>query len=130
MLITSLKNCPPTFTFSPVSFFPLFFFFFFFCISTENRIKLRIILNLNHKLTWSTMEIMLIQTFVLKVINTERKILTHHEIIDRIAKQIVSMITQVWKNQNCWFKRTYGDLVFHLLIHLSLLIFVLQIYGP
>ena len=30
--------------------------------------------------------IMLIQTFVLKVINDERKKLTHHEIIDRIAE--------------------------------------------
>ena len=33
--------------------------------------------------------IMLIQTFVLNVINNERKILTHHEITDRIAEQIV-----------------------------------------
>ena len=33
--------------------------------------------------------IMLIQTFILKVINNERKILTHHEIIDRIGEQIV-----------------------------------------
>ena len=40
---------------------------------------------------------MLIQTIGLKVINNERKILTHHEIIDRIAEQIVSMITQLCK---------------------------------
>ena len=32
---------------------------------------------------------MLIQTVVLNVINNERKILTHHEITDRIAEQIV-----------------------------------------
>ena len=38
---------------------------------------------------------MLIQTFVLKVINNERKILTHHEIIDCIAEKIESVITQV-----------------------------------
>ena len=40
---------------------------------------------------------MLIRRFVLKVINNERKILTHHEIIDRIAEQIVFVITQVCK---------------------------------
>ena len=40
---------------------------------------------------------MLIQTIGLKVINNGRKILTHHEIIDRIAEQIVSMITQLCK---------------------------------
>ena len=39
--------------------------------------------------------IILIRTFVLKVINNERKILTSHEIIDRIAEQIESVITQV-----------------------------------
>ena len=41
--------------------------------------------------------IMLIQIFVLKVINDERKILTHHEIVDRIAEKIVLVITQVCK---------------------------------
>ena len=41
--------------------------------------------------------IILIRTFVLKVINNERKILTSHEIIDRIAEQIESVITQVCK---------------------------------
>ena len=40
---------------------------------------------------------MLIQTFILKVINNERKKLTHHEIIDRIAEQISSVITEVSK---------------------------------
>ena len=40
---------------------------------------------------------MLIRRFVLKVINNERKILTHHEIIDLIAEQIVFVITQVCK---------------------------------
>ena len=41
--------------------------------------------------------IMLIWMFVLKVINNERKILTRHEIIDRIAEQIVLVITRVCK---------------------------------
>ena len=40
---------------------------------------------------------MLIQTFVLKVINDERKTLTHPEIADPIAKQIESVITQLCK---------------------------------
>ena len=41
--------------------------------------------------------IMLIQTFLLKVINNKRKNLTDHEIIDRIAEHIG------WyaKHQNC-----------------------------
>ena len=38
-----------------------------------------------------------IQTFVLKVINNERTTLTHHEITDRIAEQIESVITQMFK---------------------------------
>ena len=40
---------------------------------------------------------MFIRTFVLKVINNERKILTHQEIIDRIAEQAESVIIQVSK---------------------------------
>ena len=36
---------------------------------------------------------MLIRTFVLKVINDERKKMTHHEITDRIAEQTESVIT-------------------------------------
>ena len=39
--------------------------------------------------------ITLIQRFILKVINNERKKITHHEIIDRIAEQTVLVITQV-----------------------------------
>ena len=39
--------------------------------------------------------IMLIRTFVLKVISNDRKILIPHEIIDCIAENIVSVITQV-----------------------------------
>ena len=35
--------------------------------------------------------------FILKVINNERKKLTHHEIIDRIAEQTASVIIQVSK---------------------------------
>ena len=41
--------------------------------------------------------IMLIRTFVLKVINNERKKLTHHEIIDCSADQTASVIIQVSK---------------------------------
>ena len=41
--------------------------------------------------------IMLIQLFALKVINNERKILNRHEIIDRIAEQIVLVIIRVCK---------------------------------
>ena len=41
--------------------------------------------------------IMLIRTFVLKVINNERKKLTHHEIIDRAAEQTASVVIQVSK---------------------------------
>ena len=35
--------------------------------------------------------------FVLKVINIERKTLTRHEIVDRIAEQTVLVITRVCK---------------------------------
>ena len=40
---------------------------------------------------------MLIRMFVLKLINNERKRLTHHEIIDRIAEQTGSVIIHVSK---------------------------------
>ena len=46
--------------------------------------------------------IMLIEIFVLNVINNERNILTHYEIIHRIAEQVVLMITQVWKESKLW----------------------------
>ena len=45
---------------------------------------------------------MLILTLVLKVINNERKFLTNHEIIDRTAEQIESVITQVCKESKFW----------------------------
>ena len=45
---------------------------------------------------------MLIRTFVLKVINNERKILTHHEITDCIAERIESVIPQVYKESKLW----------------------------
>ena len=41
--------------------------------------------------------IIFIRTFVLKVINNERKKLTHHKIIDRSAEQTASVIIQVSK---------------------------------
>ena len=37
------------------------------------------------------------RTLVLKVINNEQKILTHHEIIHCTAEQIVWVITQLYK---------------------------------
>ena len=40
---------------------------------------------------------MLIRMFVLKITNNERKILTRHKIIDRIAEQNVLVITRVCK---------------------------------
>ena len=40
---------------------------------------------------------MLIRMLILNVINTERKILTRHKIIDRISEQIVLVITRVCK---------------------------------
>ena len=71
--------------------------------------------------------IMLIQTFVLKIINNERKILTHHEIIDCTADKIKSVIAQMCKETKSWnhptlqrlnfsftysFKFTYVDLIY------------------
>ena len=52
------------------------------------------------KRTWGG--IMLIRTFVLKVINNKRRKLTHHKIINRIAEQIVLVITQVSKQSKLW----------------------------
>ena len=46
--------------------------------------------------------IMLIRTFVLKIINNERKLLIHHNIIGCISEQIVSVITQVYKESKLW----------------------------
>ena len=46
------------------------------------------------KRTWG---IMLIRIFILRVINNGRKILAYHEIIGRIVEQILSVISQVWK---------------------------------
>ena len=45
---------------------------------------------------------MLIASFDLKLINNKRKILTHQEIIGRIAEQIKSVITQVCKESKLW----------------------------
>ena len=60
--------------------------------------------------------LILIRMFVLKVINNERKISTHHETTDRIAEKNESVISG--------FIRTYGGHVSHLIIHLSSLTFV------
>ena len=45
---------------------------------------------------------MLIRTFVLRVINNERKELIHHEIIDRIVEQTELLITQVCEKSKLW----------------------------
>ena len=45
---------------------------------------------------------MLIRKFILKVMNNERKILTHHKITDRIAEQLESVITQVYRESKLW----------------------------
>ena len=71
---------------------------------------------------------MLIRTFVLKVINNERKILTNDEIIIALQNKLSGLSLKCAKNQNCGFIRTYGDQVFHLLIYLSSLTFALDIY--
>ena len=71
---------------------------------------------------------LLIETFVLKVTNNGRKILTNHEIIDHIAEQIESVITQVYKESKFWIHRNlHGP---SLLIHLCSLTFPLYIYRP
>ena len=55
---------------------------------------------------------MLIRTFVLKIINNETKHLTHHEIIDRTADKIVSMIAQICKETKLWIHPTLQRLNF------------------
>ena len=63
--------------------------------------------------------------FVLKVTDNEGKKLTLHEVIDRIAEQTESVITEFAKKQNCGFIRTYGGHLSHLLLRLNSLINVL-----
>ena len=46
--------------------------------------------------------IILIQRFILKATNNERKFLTHNEFIDCIAEQIVLVMTQMWKDSKLW----------------------------
>ena len=48
---------------------------------------------------------MLIRTFVLKVINNERKKLTRPAVIDRIAEQTASVITQMSKESKLRIQR-------------------------
>ena len=45
---------------------------------------------------------MQIQTFILKIIINERKILTHYDIINSIEEKIVSVITQVYQESKLW----------------------------
>ena len=70
---------------------------------------------------------MLIRTFVVTVINNERKTLTHHGIIDCIKSILQNKLSRssrkCAKNQSSGFIRTYGGQVSHLLTHLSSLTF-------
>ena len=61
-------------------------------------------------------EIMLIRTFILKVINNERKRLTHHEIIDDIAEQILFVSTQVCKESKLWIHSNAVTFLIYLFI--------------
>ena len=72
---------------------------------------------------------MRIRTFVLKIINNERKILHYHEIIDRMTEKIVSVITQVCKKSKLLIHATLRRPRFSF-PYSNLLTFVLQIYGP
>ena len=66
---------------------------------------------------------MLIRMFVLKVINNEVKNLTPHEIIDRIAEQIVLVITGVFEESMSLSEFTAVKCLIYLfsLVHLLLL---------
>ena len=70
------------------------------------------------KRTWRG--IMLIQNFVLIVINNEIKILTRHEIIDCIAEQIEFVITQVRKGSKLWIHPNLRGQISHLLMKRTL----------
>ena len=65
---------------------------------------------------------MFIRMFVLKVINNERNILTRHEIIDRIAEQIVSVVTWVCKESMSSSKLTAVKCIIYLFIYVHLLL--------
>ena len=58
---------------------------------------------------------MLIQTFILKVINNDRKVLTDHEITDHIAEQIESVIIQVCIELKFWIHPNLPRSVFFFL---------------
>ena len=130
MSITSLKNCLSTFKFFPVSFCLLFFVHFDRKQNqAEENLNHRLnkvehkfanmqmafdflsVLELRDHSKWRAKKnehrggIMLIWTFVLKVINNERKKLAHHEIIDPIAEQTASMIIQVSKESKLRIRR-------------------------
>ena len=64
---------------------------------------------------------MVIRMFILKVINNERKILTHNEIIDRIAEQIVLVITRVCKESMSSSELTAVKCLIYLFIYLKLI---------
>ena len=58
---------------------------------------------------------MLIHSFILKVINNDRKVLTDQEITDHIAEQIESVITQVCIELKFWIHPNLPRLVFFFL---------------
>ena len=62
---------------------------------------------------------MLIRTFVLKVINNDRKKLTHHEITDHITEQTASALTQVCKESKLSIHGNIRGKVSYLFIHIS-----------
>ena len=71
---------------------------------------------------------MVIRMFILKVINNERKILTHNEIIDRIAEQIVLVITRVCKESMSSSELTAVKCLLYLFIYLFIYLKLISQY--
>ena len=95
-------------------------------IRTAFDFLLTLVSNLNAEQTKMNMERVII--LIWRVLVKEEiiwKILIHHEITGDITEKIVSVIIQVRKELKYGFIRTYGGQVSLLLIHLSLITFVL-----
>ena len=73
---------------------------------------------------------MLIRIFVLKVMNNEKNILTHHEINDRMAEKNESVIAQVCKESKLWVHPYLQRPVFSLNFPFKFTYFYIVIYGP
>ena len=58
--------------------------------------------------------IVVIRILVLKVNNKKNFCLTHHEVIDRIAEKIESVITQVYKGTKLWIHPNLRRIIFSL----------------